>query len=161
MGQAEQMQEFLLVLAVGTSEEFGVSAYDSTSSLEHDLKGTQEISVPVLADVRPVLELYRLITHREGPDSDPSFLIQLDIHPHPLIKVLRGVHKVVEHVVGQRSYLVVGCHVNRFFVGFPDPHMVEGDSQGTDADLLHLSQVHRRLGKDTSVNPLVESPPCA
>ena len=89
----------------------------------------------------------------------PRSLIQMDIHEHSLIKILRSVHKVVEHVVGQRGYLVVGCHVNGLFVRLAHAHVIESDSQRTDADLGHFLEIHGRLGQDASVDPLIEIHP--
>ena len=52
MGKTEQMHELPLVLTIGATEERRIPAYDSPRCLEHYLKGTQEVTVPILADVR-------------------------------------------------------------------------------------------------------------
>ena len=46
----------------------------------------------------------------------------------PLVEVRRSIHKVVEHIIRQGGYSVVGRHANRRFIDLTDAEVVEGNS---------------------------------
>ena len=120
------------------------------------MERTEVVPVPPLTHMRPVLQCHRLVTHREGPDADPQFFIEVDVETHPLVEVRRSVHEVVQHVIGQGGDLVVCRHANRPLVDLPHADVVEGDSQWADAYGGHFTQEHVRLGEDSCVHALVE-----